>query len=203
MELEQHGHSLTRMFALDEMSGPADLLIDDGTSLALTYQAPRLTLQLGLGLPQASGLPSLDVLCRHRSTLLTRVPIADEPSGNGQALRRQAMTALVDHVALVVSCYSRDADYFRFAEPTEPVHFERIESLRFMDSLAFVHRLNATADPRLQQLAQTPMIERLEQQCIKNADRPALSISTIASCTPTAAPSSNACNRCWFSIKAR
>ncbi|MCY1272693.1 D-alanine--poly(phosphoribitol) ligase subunit 1 [compost metagenome] len=176
LELEQHGHSLTRMFALDEMSGPADLLIDDGTSPPFTCQAQRLTLQLGLGLPQASGLPSLDLLCSHGSTLLTRVPIADEPSGNGQALRRQAMTALVDHVALLVSRYSRDVDYFRLAEPAEPVRFERIESLRFLDSLAFVHRLNATADPRLQQLAQTPMIERLEQQCIQNADRPALSI---------------------------
>ncbi|VVP56884.1 Linear gramicidin synthase subunit D [Pseudomonas fluorescens] len=176
LELEQHGHSLTRMFALDEMSGPADLLIDDGTSPPFPCQAQRLTLQLGLGLPQASGLPSLDLLCCHGSTLLTRVPIADEPSGNGQALRRQTMTALVDHVALLVSRYSRDADYFRLAEPAEPVRFERIESLRFLDSLAFVHRLNTTADPRLQQLAQTPMIERLEQQCIQNADRPALSI---------------------------
>lgn len=179
LELEQHGHSLTRISARDEMPGPVglvDLLIDDGTSLQFTAQAPRLTLQLGLGLPQASGLPSLDLLCSHGSTLLTRVPIADEPSGNGQALRRQAMTALVDHVALLVSRYSRDVDYFRFAEPAEPVRFERIESLRFLDSLAFVHRLNATADPRLQQLAQTPMIERLEQQCIQNADRPALSI---------------------------
>jgi amino acid adenylation domain-containing protein len=176
LELEQHGHSLTRISALDEMPGPVDLLIDDCTSLPFTCQASRLTLQLGLGLPQASGLPSLDVLCCHGSTQLTRVPIADEPSGNGQALRMQAMTTLVDHVALLVSRYSRDADYFRLAAPAVPVRFERIESLRFLDSLAFMHRLNATADPRLQQLAQTPMIESLEQQCIQSADHPALSI---------------------------
>ncbi|CAI8869415.1 Peptide transporter [Pseudomonas sp. IT-P258] len=176
LELEQHGHSLTRISALDEMPGPADLLIDDGTSLEFTCQAPRLTLQLGLRLPQASGLPSLDVLCWHGSTLLSRVPIADEPSGNGQALRMQAMTALVDHVALLVSRYSRDADYFRLAEPAVSARFERIECLRFLESLTFVHRLNATADPRLQQLALTPMIESLEQQCIQSADHPALSI---------------------------
>ncbi|VVQ08456.1 D-alanine--poly(phosphoribitol) ligase subunit 1 [Pseudomonas fluorescens] len=176
LELEQHGHSLTRISPLDEVPGPADLLIDNGTSPPFTCQAPRLTLQLGLGLPQASGLPSLDLLCCHDSTLLSRVPIADEPSGNGQALRMQAMTALVDHVALLVSRYSRDADYFQHAEPAVPARFERIESLRFVDSLAFVHRLNATADRRLQQLAQTPMIERLEQQCIQSADHPALSI---------------------------
>ncbi|CAI8929770.1 amino acid adenylation domain-containing protein [Pseudomonas sp. IT-P4] len=176
LELEQHGHSLTQISALDEMPGPADLLIDDGTSLEFTCQAPRLTLQLGLRLPQASGLPSLDVLCWHGSTLLSRAPIADEPSGNGQALRMQAMTALVDHVALLVSRYSRDADYFRLAEPAVSARFERIESLRFLESLTFVHRLNATADPRLQQLALTPMIESLEQQCIQSADHPALSI---------------------------
>ncbi|MGO4311101.1 amino acid adenylation domain-containing protein [Pseudomonas sp. KB_15] len=177
LELEQHGHSLTRICALDDMPGQADLLIDDDTSLQFTCQAPRLTLQLGLGVPQASGLPSLDLLCCHGSTLLTRVPIADEPSGNGQALHVQAVTALVDHVALLVSRYSRDADYFRLAEPAVAARYERIESLRFLDSLAFVHRLNATADPRLLQLAQTPMIEKLEQQCIQSANRPALSIS--------------------------
>ncbi|WP_322617765.1 non-ribosomal peptide synthetase [Pseudomonas sp. BIC9C] len=179
LELEQQGHSLRRISAPEEMPGPADLLIDDGTSLQFTAQAPRLTLQLGLGLPQASGLPSLDLLCCHGSTLLSRVPIADEPSGNGQALRMQATTALVDQVALLVSRYSRDADYFRHAEPAAPVSFERIENLRFLDSLAFVHRLNATANPRLQQLAQTPMIEWLEQQCIQSADRPALSIAGV------------------------
>lgn len=177
LELEQHGHSLTRISALDEMPGSVDLLIDDGTSPQFTAQAPRLTLQLGLGLPQTSGLPSLDLLCCYGSTLLTRVPIADEPSGNGQALRMRATTALVDHIALLVSRYSRDADYFRHAEPAVPVRFERIENLQFLDSLAFVHRLNASADPRLQQCAQTPMIETLEQQCIQNADRPALSIA--------------------------
>ena len=177
LELEQHGHSLTRICALDDMPGQADLLIDDDTSLQFTCQAPRLTLQLGLGVPQASGLPSLDLLCCHGSTLLTRVPITDEPSGNGQALHVQAVTALVDHVALLVSRYSRDADYFRLAEPAVAARYERIESLRFLDSLAFVHRLNATADPRLQQLAQTSMIEKLEQQCIQSANRPALSIS--------------------------
>ncbi|MGH8329951.1 MAG: amino acid adenylation domain-containing protein, partial [Pseudomonas sp.] len=145
--------------------------------LQFTAQAPRLSMQLGLGLSQVSGLPSLDLLCCHGSMLLTRVPIADEPSGNGQALRMRAITALVDRVALLVSRYSRDADYFRHAEPALPARYARIENLRFLDSLAFVHRLNATADPRLQQLAQTPLIERLEQQCIQSADRPALSIA--------------------------
>ena len=102
LELERHGHSLTRICPLDDMPGQADLLIDDGTPFQYIRDAPRLTLQLGLGLPQASGLPSLDVLYCLGSMLLTRVPIADEPSGNGQVLRMQALTALVDHVALLV-----------------------------------------------------------------------------------------------------
>ncbi|MHC8364576.1 amino acid adenylation domain-containing protein [Pseudomonas sp. ZT5P21] len=179
LELEQHGHSLTRLTALDQPpSGNADLLIDDAS---LPFQplsdTPRLTLRLGVGVPGDSGLPPLDLLCLHGSTLLTRVPIADEPSGNGQALRRRAVAELVDHAALLVSRFSRDADYFLLATPATPVHFEQVESLPFLDNLAFVHRLNATAEPGLLQLAQVPMIERLQQRLIQSAERPALNVA--------------------------
>ncbi|UCP08399.1 non-ribosomal peptide synthetase [Pseudomonas sp. MM213] len=179
LELEQHGHSLMRLEAVGQpAAGPFDLLIDD-TSLPLEDfgATSRLTLQLGIGEPQTSGLVTLDLLCLHGSTLLTRVPIADEPSGNGQALRVRAVAELVDHVALLVSRFSRDADYFLLAEPATPVHFERLESLRFLEHLAFVHRLNSTADPRLLQLAQVPMIERLEQRFMQSAERPALNLA--------------------------
>ncbi|WP_207285537.1 non-ribosomal peptide synthetase [Pseudomonas sp. FW300-N2A2] len=179
LELEQHGHSLMRLEAVGQpAAGPFDLLIDD-TSLPLEDfgATSRLTLQLGIGEPQTSGLVTLDLLCLHGSTLLTRVPIADEPSGNGQALRVRAVAELVDHVALLVSRFSRDADYFLLAEPATPVHFERLESLRFLERLAFVHRLNSTADPRLLQLAQVPMIERLEQRFMQSAERPALNLA--------------------------
>ncbi|EJM88834.1 MULTISPECIES: non-ribosomal peptide synthetase [unclassified Pseudomonas] len=179
LELEQHGHSLMRLEAVGQpAAGPFDLLIDD-TSLPFEDfgATSRLTLQLGIGEPQTSGLVTLDLLCLHSSTLLTRVPIADEPSGNGQALRVRAVAELVDHVALLVSRFSRDADYFLLAEPATPVHFERLESLRFLEHLAFVHRLNSTADPRLLQLAQVPMIERLEQRFMLSAERPALNLA--------------------------
>lgn len=179
LELEQHGHSLMRLEAVGQpAAGPFDLLIDD-TSLPFEDfgATSRLTLQLGVGEPQTSGLVTLDLLCLHGSTLLTRVPIADEPSGNGQALRVRAVAELVDHVALLVSRFSRDADYFLLAEPATPVHFERLESLRFLERLAFVHRLNSTADPRLLQLAQVPMIERLEQRFTQSAERPALNLA--------------------------
>jgi len=179
LELEQHGHSLTRLTTLEPApANNADLLIDDDSLPSQPYSnAPRLTLRLGVGIPNASGLPPLDLLCLCDSTLLTRVPIAEESSGNGQALRLRAVTELVDHVALLVSRYSRDADYFLLAESTAPVHFERVESLQFLESLAFVHRLNATAQPRLLQLAQLPMIQRLEQRFIQSAERPALNIA--------------------------
>jgi amino acid adenylation domain-containing protein/thioester reductase-like protein len=179
LELEQHGHALTRVSRLEEIvPDHADLLIDDSSlNWPGLRDTPRLTLQLGTGRPGASGLPSLDLLCTVGSTLLSRVPIADEPSGNGQALRLRTVTQLVDHVALLVSRFSRDSEYFLFAEPATTIPFERVEALQWLESLAFVHRFNATADPRLQQLAQTPLIERLEQRLIQCADRPALNIA--------------------------
>jgi len=179
LELEQHGHSLVRLTAVDEQPlGNADLLIDD-TSLPVqdVGDTPRLTLQLGIGVPGISGLPPLDVLCTYGSTLFTRVPITDEPSGNGQALRLRAVAELVDHVALLVSRLSRDADYFLLADPAVPARVEHVESLLYLENLAFFHRLNLTAAPALLTLSQIPMIERLEQRFIQCAERPALNIA--------------------------
>jgi hypothetical protein len=69
LELEQHGHVLMRVKAGDAlMPKPVDLLIDDATLTVQRFKdVPRLTLQLGIGLPGASGLPSLDLLCLHGS----------------------------------------------------------------------------------------------------------------------------------------
>ncbi|QJI43107.1 non-ribosomal peptide synthetase [Pseudomonas sp. ADAK2] len=177
LELEQHGHSLVRLTDVSEPGlGSVDLVIDDASLVFPDFgEVPRLTLQLGVG--GASGLPTLDVLCTYGSTLFTRVPIAEEPSGNGQALRLRAVAELVDHVALLVSRFSRDAEYFLSAEPTAPVHFERVENLLFLERLAFVHQLNMTAHDGLLQLGQIPMIERLEQRFIQCAARPALNIA--------------------------
>ncbi|HCS45209.1 MAG TPA: peptide transporter [Pseudomonas sp.] len=179
LELEQQGHSPRRLTSLDEQpTGYVDLLIDDASLTVPSFgDAPRLTLQLGVGAPGASGLPPLDLLCRYGSTLLTRVPIADEPSGNGQALRVRAVAELVDHVALLISRYSRDAEYFLLAPPATSAPFVQVENLLFLQSLAFVHRLNTTAEPYLLHLARTPMIERLEQRFIQSAERPALNVA--------------------------
>ncbi|MEO6681094.1 MAG: non-ribosomal peptide synthetase [Pseudomonas sp.] len=180
LELEQHGHSLVRQAASDERTlGNVDLVIDDASEAFRDFgDVPRLMLQLGVG--ESVGLPTLDVLCTYGSTLFTRVPIAEESSGNGQALRLRAVAELVDHVALLVSRFSRDAEYFLFAEAAAPVHFERVENLLFLEHLAFVHQLNMTANDGLLQLGQVPMIERLEQRFIRCAERPALNIAGAA-----------------------
>lgn len=182
LELEQQGHSPRRLLSLNEQPvEPVDLLIDDASLDVNSFgEVPRLTLRLGVGTPGASGLPPLDLLCLYGSTLLTRVPIADEASGNGQALRRRVLAELVDHVALLISRYSRDAEYFLLAPPVTCASFEQVEDLQYLDRLAFVHRLNTTAQPWLLQRAQTPMIECLEQRFIQSAERPALNVAGTA-----------------------
>ncbi|RON18755.1 non-ribosomal peptide synthetase [Pseudomonas frederiksbergensis] len=179
LELDQHGHSLTQLANLEALAPSTfDLLIDDAS---LPFQdfgdVPRLTLQLGIGAPGASGLPALDLLCAYNSMQPSRVPVAEELSGNGQALRLRAVADLVDHVALLVSRFSRDAEYFLLVEPSIPAHFEQVENLLFLEHLAYVHQLNTTAEPWLLQLGQIPMIERLEQRFIQSAERPALNIA--------------------------
>ncbi|MBF6043562.1 non-ribosomal peptide synthetase [Pseudomonas sp. P154a] len=177
LELEQHGHSLVRFFDTLDKQPSFDLLIDDASMpFGHSGETPRLTLQLGIGGSEAGSLPSLDLLCSYNEALFTRVPIADEPYGNGQALRLRAVAELVDHVALLVSRFSRDAEYFLHAQPAAPAHFERVDTLVWLEHLAFVHQLNVTAQPWLLELGQIPMIERLEQRLLQSAERPALSI---------------------------
>lgn len=172
-ELEQHGHSL-----LTEIAMSVDLVIDDGSLAPQDHgPIPHLNLRLGIGATGVGGLPVLDLLCLCNTTLLSRVPIADEPSGNGQALRLRTLAQVVDEVALLVSRFSRDAEYFQHATAARAPDFEQVENLLFLDGLAYVHRLNATANPGLLQQAQSPVIERLQQSLIKHAERPALHLA--------------------------
>jgi len=174
-ELEQHGHALMRSGAAQSS---VELIIDDGFICAGDFCAiPHLHLRLGIGAPSSAGLPTLDLLCFLGSSLISRVPIGDEPSGNGQALRQRVLTHVVDEVALLVSRFSRDGEYFQQATPVTAPDFEQVEDLGFLDSLAYVHRLNATAHPALLQQAQTPLIERLQRSLIEHAERPALHLA--------------------------
>ncbi|BBP68127.1 peptide transporter [Pseudomonas sp. Seg1] len=174
-ELEQHGHSLARSGAAQPTM---DLIIDEGFIGAGDFCAiPHLHLRLGVGAQSLAGLPSLDLLCFLGSSLISRVPIADEPSGNGQALRQRVLAQVVDEVSLLVSRYSRDPEYFQQATAVTAPDFERMENLLFLDSLAYVHRLNDTTNVPLLQQAQIPLIERLQQSLIRHADRPALHLA--------------------------
>lgn len=174
-ELEQHGHSLQRSAA---GASTVDLIIDDGFIGAGDFcSIPHLHLRLGVGVQSPAGLPTLDLLCFRGSSLISRVPIGDEPSGNGQALRQRVLTQVVDEVALLVSRFSRDADYLQLAASVTAPDFERMENLLFLDSLAYVHRRNDTANPALLEEAQIPVIERLQRSLIHHAERPALHIA--------------------------
>lgn len=173
-ELEQHGHALTRSGATQ---AAVDLIIDDGFIAAGDFCAiPHLHLRLGVAAQEHGGLPTLDLLCFLGSSLISRVPIGDEPSGNGQSLRQRALAHVVDEVALLVSRFSRDADYLRHAPALKAPDFERLEDLLFLDKLAYVHRLNDTANPALLQQAQIPLIKRLQQSLTEHAERPALHV---------------------------
>ena len=174
-ELEQHGHSLQRSAA---GASTVDLIIDDGFIGAGDFcSIPHLHLRLGVGMQSLGSLPTLDLLCFLGSSLISRVPIGDEPSGNGQTLRQRVLTQVVDEVALLVSRISRDADYLQQVAPVTAPDFERMENLLFLDSLAYVHRLNDTANPALLKQAQLPVIERLQQSLIRHAERPALHLA--------------------------
>ncbi|WP_432218210.1 amino acid adenylation domain-containing protein [Pseudomonas kribbensis] len=178
LELEQHGHSL-----LSEAAPSMDLVIDDGSLARQNYgTTPHLTLRLGIGATGVGGLPVLDLLCLCNSALLSRVPIANEPSGNGQALRQRTLALVVDEVALLVSRFSRDAEYFLHATTARAPDFEQVENLLFLDNLAYVHRFNATANPALLQQAQIPVIVRLQQSLIEHAERPALHLAEQSIC---------------------
>ena len=111
--LKQQGHSLDRSGAA---KSTVDLIIDDGFIAAGDFCAiPHLHLRLGVGEQSNAELPSLDLLCFLGSSLISRVPIGDEPSGNGQALRQRVLMHVVDEVSLLVSRYSRDPEYLRHA----------------------------------------------------------------------------------------
>ncbi|WP_405122558.1 non-ribosomal peptide synthetase [Pseudomonas sp. M20] len=175
LELEQHGHTLQRSGVA---ASTVDLIIDDGFIGAGDRCAiPHLHLRLGINAHSKAGLPSLDLLCFLGSSLISRVPIADEPSGNGQSLRQRALTQVIDEVTLLVSRFSRNADYFQQAASVPAADFERMEDLLFLDSLAYIHHLNDTANPTLLEQAQTPAIERLQQSLIHHAERPALHLA--------------------------
>lgn len=171
--LEQYGHGWVRPQDVTHV----DLLIDDGSEEVppgLTCTA-LMCLRLGMGALTECGLPILQFRCYgHSRRLLATLDVAGEACGNGQRLRQQAVSNLVEWVAQQVSGFSRDPDHFSqtAVASDDPEH-----GLQALASLAYLHRFNLTADLALRQHAQVPMIERLENSLQTYAERPALNIA--------------------------
>ncbi|PRA30153.1 amino acid adenylation domain-containing protein [Pseudomonas poae] len=166
--LEQYGH----------VSGDdaADLWIEDGSqkSPPALGQSLWVRLRLGLGPTTDSGLPTLQLRAYDQNQRVYAVlDIIEEPSGNGQRLRHQVTDTLVEWVALHVSGFSRDSDYFTASAVANDWPEKGLHEL---EALAFVHRFNHTADPALLQEAQVPVIERIQASLNVFAHRPALTI---------------------------
>lgn len=167
--LEQYGH----VSATESL----DIVIEDGSQPPLTHSdnAQWISLRLGVGPVFEHGLPALQLRCYdHDQRVLAVQDLADEPSGNGQQLRRHATNALVEWVASLVSGFSRDVGFFA---ATTTVNAWPEQGLQTLDALAFVHRFNRTAQPVLLQAAQAPIIERLQASLHTFAERPALNIA--------------------------
>ncbi|WP_397450818.1 non-ribosomal peptide synthetase [Pseudomonas sp. NA-150] len=190
VELEEHGHLLhtvTDAMALDSgLLSNACLLIEDG-SLSLTDQQEQafaslaqLSLRVGNSPATEDGLPQLELLCwfgtASAQRLISRLMLAAETSGNGRVMRDKAIATLVEIVALHVSRLSRDAGYFLQAPVAEPPQSAQQSGLHFLQQLTFKHRFNRTARPHLLDLAEIPLVERLDQSFRRFAGRTALSI---------------------------
>ncbi|MBX8571211.1 non-ribosomal peptide synthetase [Pseudomonas cichorii] len=190
-ELLAHGHSVHH---LSDQAGlqanvvdNASVLVEDG-SLELSGErlkafgsTDHLSLRVGLSPNALEGLPRLELLCWHGSTtaqhLIVREWLPVQESGNGRMLRDAAIAEFVDQTALLISRLSRDEKYFSTLTTTAPAQSEWQQGLQAIDHQLFRHRLNQTDQPHLLALANTPLVERLEQSFQTFAERSALSIA--------------------------
>lgn len=184
-DLEQHGHSLHHVSSETELIAACNampqLLIEDG-SLALpefrgcTY----LSLRVGSNVPNAGELPELEILYWTGSAKAQRLidwqPVAKEGSGNGQQLRLTALDMLQEGVALHVSRFSRNPDYFRQAPAVGPTRQAHEHPLPWLEQLAYVHVFNRPDQPCLLREGATSVIERLEQSLLIHTKHPALNV---------------------------
>lgn len=189
-ELDAHGHSihLLRDVTPPELTAlkDASIIIEDGT-LELPHAewgafkaAVHLGLRVGLTPGSERALPELEIVCwlgtATAQRLIARHAVAATLSGNGRELRDAAVATLVDNVALLISRFSRDTEYFARAERIDPPQSERQDSLLRLDRLAFEHCFNFTAAPELLRVAEETLVARLDRSFGEFAGRTALSI---------------------------
>ncbi len=189
-ELNAHGHLIhhlrneatLELIALKD----ASIIIEDGT-LELPHAergafkaAVHLGLRVALTPVSERALPELEIFCwlgtATAQRLIARHAVATTLSGNGRVLRDTAVATLVDNVAMLISRFSRDTEYFARAERVDPPRSERQESLLRLDRLAFEHCFNFTAAPELLRVAEQTLVARLDHSFSQFAGRTALSI---------------------------
>ncbi len=181
-ELQSHGHHLQlltdQMAQNNDTSSPAALLIDDGTLQINSAVPAYLALRVGMSSTSGGGLPSLEILCWYGTgtaqRLIDRQVVPAEPSGNGRMLRDAAVRAVVEMTALHVSRASRDPAYLAAAVTADPPRSAGQFDLQAIERLMFEHRFNDTTRPDLLEIAQVPLINRLDASLRKHAERIAL-----------------------------
>lgn len=172
--LEPYGHDL------GAQEPAIDLLIEDGTQ-PVAQDSPGMvvmSLRLAIGPLSECGLPALQIRCYDRvSQLLAVLDVAPPACGNGQQLRRQAVTQLVEWIVRQVSGFARNPGHFAQRASASPLPEQ---SLQGLEGLAYLHRLNRTDEPALLQKARTPLVKQLEHSLRVFADRPALEIAGLS-----------------------
>lgn len=184
-ELEQHGHTLHRATVAPDLStGPLTrphLVIEDGSiDLPDLGAGIVLSLRVGSGDTPVADLPELELLywagSARAQRLIDRQALEQEASGNGQQLRMTALSALRERVALHVSRFSRNPEYFRECETLGPMRQAHEHPLPWLERLAWLHRFNREAQRSLLQASESALIERLEQSLARHSRLPALNI---------------------------
>ncbi|MHC6223296.1 amino acid adenylation domain-containing protein [Pseudomonas sp. X10] len=188
--LDEHGHGVAHARCREtqqQLLPPArHLVIEDGSldlpasdwrSLADT---PLLSLRLGASTADDTTLPTLEALCWYGNAsaqrLIERVPVEVSASGNGQQLRHNAVQALRDLLAQLVTRFARNPQYLQQRPAVSPGAQEREWALDWLEPLAWRHPFNQTARPHLREQANTCLVERLEQSLRTFAGQPALNL---------------------------
>lgn len=125
--LEPYGHDL------GAQEPAIDLLIEDGTQ-PVAQDSPGMvvmSLRLAIGPLSECGLPALQIRCYDRvSQLLAVLDVAPPACGNGQQLRRQAVTQLVEWIVRQVSGFARNPGHFAQRASASPFQSKACKAWR-------------------------------------------------------------------------